>query len=36
MLRDLHIQSNKHWCTEISLNKYDSLYLTDFNDQHID
>jgi len=35
MLKDLYMQSNKHQCTEISLNKYDFLCLTDSNDQHI-
>ncbi len=36
MLKDLHIQSDKHQHTEILLNKYDSLCLADSNDQCID
>jgi len=36
MLKDLYMQSDKHQCTEISLNKYDSLCSADSNDQHID
>ena len=36
MLQDLHMKTDKHKCTEISLNEYDALHSADFNDQRID
>ena len=36
MLQDLHMRTDKHECTEISLNKYDILCFADSNDQRID
>ena len=36
MLQDLHMRTDKHKCTEISLNEYDAFCSADFNDQRID
>ena len=36
MLQDLHMKTDKHKCTEISLNEYDALCSADSNDQRID
>ena len=36
MLQDFHMETDKHKCTEISLNRYDALCSADFNDQRID
>ena len=36
MLWDLHIRTDKHKYTEISLNEYDTLCSADSNDQRID
>ena len=36
MLQDLHMKTDKHKHTEISLNKYDALCSADSNDQRID
>ena len=36
MLWDLHMKTDKHKHTEISLNEYDALCSADFNDQRID
>ena len=36
MLQDLHMGTDKHKCTEISLNEYDALYSAGSNDQRID
>ena len=35
MLQDLHMGTDKHKCTEISLNEYDALHSADSNDQII-
>ena len=36
MLWDLHMKTDKHKCTEISLNEYDVLHSAGSNDQRID
>ena len=36
MLQDLHMKTDKHKCTEISLNEYDTLCSAGPNDQRID
>ena len=36
MLQDLHMEIDKHKCTEISLNEYDALCFSGSNDQRID
>ena len=36
MLQDLHMGTDKHKCTEISLNEYDALHSSGSNDQRID
>ena len=36
MLQDLYMGTDKHKCTEISLNEYDVLCSADSNDQRID
>ena len=36
MLQDFHMETDKHKCTEISLNRYDALCSADSNDQRID
>ena len=36
MLQDLHMGTDKHKCTEISLNEYDALHSAGSNDQRID
>ena len=36
ILQDLHMGTDKHKCTEISLNEYDALCPAGLNDQRID
>ena len=36
MLQDFHMGTDKHKCTEISLNRYDALCSAGSNDQRID
>ena len=36
MLQDLHMRTDKHKCTEISLNEYNTLHSSGLNDQRID